>query len=137
MKRQFPRSVAALAPVIALTVSAVATGAIAADVRIHTGDETGAYHSSFCPVLKKKLEKDGITAECMTSAGTANNMARIADGPRDLGYGQLDVLALEGKNHGGTQNFHRIRSDDVRECLFAVAKNKDLSELRRGRRARA
>ncbi len=130
MKRQFPRMTAALAPVVLLAVStAAATSAVAADVRIHTGDESGAYHGSFCPVLKKKLEKDGVTAECVPSAGTANNMARISDGPRDLGYGQLDVLALEGKNHGGSQNFHRIRSDDVRECLFAVAKNKDLSNF--------
>lgn len=107
----------------------LAPPAFAADLRIHTGGNGGAYHGSFCPALTKKLEADGIRADCVPSAGTANNMARIADGPLDLGYGQLDVLAVEAGRYGGARSFTRIRVDDVRECLFAVAKNKELSNF--------
>lgn len=97
--------------------------------RINTGGGTGAYHSSFCPVLAERLKKEQFNYECATSNGTADNMARVAEKPSELGYGQLDVMAMKADSFGGPSAFTRIRVDDVRECLFAVARNKELSNF--------
>lgn len=112
-----------------LLLAGSALAAAAADVRIHTGDETGAYHSSFCPTLKEQLKKDGVAATCLPSAGTKENMDRVSDRPSDFAYGQLDVLALKASNYGGADRFTKVRSDDVRECLFAVSKSRALSNF--------
>lgn len=114
------------APLIGLAFASLAPGAVAQDITINTGGDTGAYHSQFCPVLGKHLEKAGISYECRPSEGTAENMRRIADNPSGIGYAQQDVLALEAKNFGGPGSFTTLRKDDVRECIFAVARAKSL-----------
>ena len=108
------------------TLLAVSSGARAADVTINTGGETGAYHGQFCPMLGKRLTEAGFTSSCQPSAGTTENMKRTSDNPAQFGYGQLDVLALKAKEFGGASNFQRLRIDDVRECIFAVSKDKDI-----------
>ncbi|MEQ8825683.1 MAG: hypothetical protein RIC14_15060 [Filomicrobium sp.] len=103
-----------------------ASTALAQEFVINTGGETGAYHSQFCPTLKEKMKANGLSARCQTSAGTVSNMERVAGDPMQLGYGQLDVFALKAPEFGGASSFVRLRRDDVRECLFAVAKDKSL-----------
>jgi len=98
----------------------------AAAGNIYTGDQSGSYHSSFCPLLHAELERAGLDYECKTTNGTLDNMERIATEPAAIGYGQLDVLALGARYYGGPDAFLRIRSDDVRECLFAVTRNANL-----------
>ncbi|MCH9807321.1 MAG: hypothetical protein K0U74_06300 [Alphaproteobacteria bacterium] len=111
----------------AATLALIATmPASAQNVTINTGGESGAYHGQFCPALTKKLEKAGVTGQCKTSDGTTDNMQRVADAPEQLGYGQLDVLALKAGQFGGPSSFSRLRMDDVRECIFAVTKDKSL-----------
>lgn len=110
---------------ISITVLA-GTPAAAADFTINTGGATGSYHSQFCPELGKRLSEAGIKSHCEESAGTTENMKRTAEQPEQLGYGQLDVLALKAKEYGGAANFDRLRVDDVRECIFAVTKDKSL-----------
>lgn len=93
--------------------------------RIHTGGETGAYYSNFCPPLAKALAEAGMNHECTPSDGSFDNMTRIVAEPRDFGFAQLDVLSLErGQFDEGT--FQVVRSNDVRECIFAVARNPEL-----------
>ncbi|MEO1280248.1 MAG: hypothetical protein AAFV69_00790 [Pseudomonadota bacterium] len=105
------------------------TSATAEDVVIHTGGSSGAYHSSFCPALKDQLGKDGITATCEVSSGTAENMQTVSENLSHFAYGQLDVLALKSGAFGGAKRFDKVRVDDVRECLFAVTKTKALSNF--------
>ncbi len=107
-------------------VAAFASAASAQDFAINTGGETGAYYSQFCPALASKMKAAGLSATCKTSAGTVENMQRVADDPMQLGYGQLDVMALKSKDFGGSGEFVRLRKDDVRECLFAVTKDKSI-----------
>ncbi|MFT5511315.1 MAG: hypothetical protein ACI89J_004416 [Hyphomicrobiaceae bacterium] len=92
--------------------------------QINTGGAKGAYHSTFCPSLVKQLDLLGKPSECLSSDGTGDNIRRVANNPDELGYGQLDVYALETPKYGGTRAFEMIRSDDVRECVFAVTRNK-------------
>ncbi|MBU2581407.1 MAG: hypothetical protein KJ622_06790 [Alphaproteobacteria bacterium] len=101
--------------------------ASSAEFTINTGGDNGAYHSQFCPALGKRLSEAGIKSACKPSDGTTENMQRTADGADQLGYGQLDVLALKAKEFGGASNFQRLRIDDVRECIFAVTKDKAIS----------
>lgn len=103
------------------------TIATAQDFVINTGGESGAYYGQFCPALGERLKDGGFNGQCKTSAGTAENMQRVADNPDQLGYGQLDVLALKSKKYGGPSNFQRLRTDDVRECIFAVTKDKSVA----------
>ncbi|MBU1213397.1 MAG: hypothetical protein KJ587_19345 [Alphaproteobacteria bacterium] len=109
------------------TLLAISSTAHTADFTINTGGESGAYHSQFCPMLGKRLTEAGFTSTCETSAGTTENMQRTSDHPAQLGYGQLDVLALKAKEFGGAASFQRLRMDDVRECIFAVTKDKDIA----------
>lgn len=111
----------------AATTAVLANSASAQDFVINTGGENGAYYGQFCPVLSKRLKDAGFASECRTSAGTIENMQRVAKDPAELGYGQLDVFALKAKDFGGAENFQRLRMDDVRECLFAVTSDKGLA----------
>ena len=97
----------------------------ASAARINTGGNTGAYHTTFCPNLTKQLNLLGNPSECITSDGTGENLARVARNPEEIGYGQLDAFALEADRFGGTRAFEMIRSDDVRECVFAVTRNRN------------
>jgi hypothetical protein len=95
-----------------------ATGA-----EIHTGGETGAYQTTFCPALVAQLGQLGQPSDCVTSEGTGENLRRVARSPESFGYGQLDVFALEADRYG-RDTFEIVRADDVRECVFAVTRNK-------------
>lgn len=111
---------------ITVTALAISSPALSAEFAINTGGETGAYHHEFCPALSQRLAEAGFQSTCKPSAGTTENMQRVATNPDELGYGQLDVLALKAKQYGGASNFQRLRLDDVRECIFAVTKQKDI-----------
>ncbi|HJU31033.1 MAG TPA: hypothetical protein VJ740_06255 [Hyphomicrobiaceae bacterium] len=116
----------AFAPPIALAALiglAVPAGASA----INTGDSGGAYQSSFCPALAQQLKLAQFDYRCTPSAGTRENMERVLADPRQLGYGQLDVFALESRQLKAESALVLVRQDDVRECVFAVTRNKDIS----------
>jgi hypothetical protein len=114
---------AALTGVLGLTVVLASAHAN----QINTGDTVGAYHSTFCPAVEAQLGRAKFEHKCTTSAGTLDNMRRVVVDPRQLGYGQLDVFALEAPGLGGAQTFSRVRLDDVRECVFAVTKNREVT----------
>ncbi|MCB1511601.1 MAG: hypothetical protein KDJ36_11930 [Hyphomicrobiaceae bacterium] len=106
-------------------VALAPTTASAAD--IHTGGATGAYHSTFCPLLKKRLAGFGANYDCKTSLGSAENLRNVIQNPADFAFTQLDVFALESRRLGGDRALSVVRSDDARECVFAVTRNKDLT----------
>lgn len=95
--------------------------------RIHTGGEAGAYHRDFCPPLARELLGLGASYTCTPSSGTRDNMERVANAPRDFGYGQLDVFTLERERlPNGASAFEIVRQDDARECVFAVTRNPEI-----------
>jgi len=95
--------------------------------QINTGGAAGAYQASFCPVLAQQLKLAQLEYRCTPSAGTRENMERVLADPRQLGYGQLDVFALEARKLKADAALSIVRQDDVRECVFAVTRNKDIS----------
>jgi hypothetical protein len=108
-------------------LAAVALAALslpAAANRIHTGGETGAYHRDFCPAVARELTTAGQPYTCTTSAGAKDNMERVRQSPRELGFGQLDVFALETQL---ASNLQVVRHDDARECVFAVTRNRQIT----------
>ncbi len=107
-----------------LALAAGAPQAIASD--INTGDPTGAYHSTFCPRLEAELKTSRFGYACKPSQGTAENIKRVLADPRQVGFGQLDILALEGVLTGAAPPVTVMRRDDARECLFAVTRNTDI-----------
>jgi hypothetical protein len=120
-------------PVSALALGAVLAGALAAGPlpaaasQINTGGEAGAYHKSFCPALARELKVAQFDYACASSAGTRENIERVLGNPRQLGYGQLDVFALESRQLKAEAALTLVRQDDVRECVFAVTHNKDIT----------
>ncbi|MFM1814697.1 MAG: hypothetical protein RLZ98_1392 [Pseudomonadota bacterium] len=115
---------------ISLTTALLATSlqsAVAKD--INTGGDTGAYHRHFCPAVEKQLKDAKFDYTCRTSAGTAENLKRVAADPTAIGYAQFDIFALLAPGMSGTQTFTTIRSDDVRECLFAVTRNPQIQNF--------
>ncbi len=113
-----------LAVPMALPV-ALATAVSAGD--IHSGEPDGAYNMRFCPQLEAALTRSQMDYKCRTSNGTVENVERVAKDPTAVGYGQLDVFALEVANRGGPKAFTRLRVDDTRECVFAVTRNRDIT----------
>ncbi len=107
-------------------VAVVLSGSAFAN-QINTGGVTGAYHTTFCPALETQLSRSKFEHKCSPSDGTADNLSRVAADPRQIGYGQLDVYALEAPALGGAKSFTRLRVDDTRECLFAITRNKDVT----------
>jgi hypothetical protein len=112
-------------PTLAVAVLLAMPG-LAAATQINTGAADGAYHATFCPALETQLGRARFDHKCTTSDGTADNMSRVAAEPRQIGYGQLDVFALEAPALGGAKAFTRLRADDARECVFAVTRNREL-----------
>ena len=113
-----------------ITTAAIALSAVPASAaEINTGGESGAYHSTFCPALVNQLNRLGKPSDCVSSAGSGENLRRVARNPLELGYGQLDVFALEAERYGGEEAFEIIRSDDVRECVFAVTRNRSYTNF--------
>jgi hypothetical protein len=112
---------------------AIAAGALAGlalpagATQINTGGAGGAYDKSFCPALSSQLKVAQFDYRCTPSAGTRENMERVLAEPRQLGYGQLDVFALESKQLKAESALTIVRQDDVRECVFAVTRNKDIT----------
>lgn len=133
---QTPRQLLARMLTLGIVVTAAAGIALATSVRsepggaavprIHTGGETGAYYTNFCPPLAKALAETGNKYECTPSDGSFDNMVRVVAEPRDFGFAQLDVLTLERDQFDDSSTFQIVRSNDVRECLFAVARNPEL-----------
>ena len=121
-----------IGPVVALVTSFALAATVASEPgsaplpRIHTGGETGAYFTNFCPALADALAESGDEHECTSSDGSYDNMVRVTAEPRDFGFAQLDVLSLEWDKFGRDGPFQTVRSNDVLECLFAVARNPEL-----------
>jgi ketosteroid isomerase-like protein len=110
---------------LSLLLAAGATSAGAID--INTGDPGGAYHGTFCPRLEAALQRARLDYTCKPSKGTPENIKRVQADPRQIGFGQLDILALEGALAGTPPPVTVLRRDDARECLFAVTRNKDVT----------
>lgn len=103
-----------------------ATGASAA-TQINTGGETGAYHAGFCPALSRELKVAQLDYPCVTSTGTRENIERVLGDPRQVGYAQFDAYAIETQQLKAGSALTVMRQDDVRECVFAVTRNKALA----------
>lgn len=113
---------------VVLAVAALGLPPLAADAQdINTGDATGAYHATFCPKVEGELKQARFAYACKTSAGTLENLKRVIAEPRQIGFGQLDLLALEGVMEGQPAPITVMRRNDARECLFAVTRNKDIN----------
>ncbi len=113
-------------PMVVLATLVVVPGVATAN-QINTGPQSGAYHTTFCPALERQLARSKFEHKCTPSEGTLDNLSRVAADARQIGYGQLDVFALEAPALGGAKTFTRLRTDDVRECVFAVTRNRDLT----------
>ena len=94
---------------------------------IHTGGETGAYYSTFCPVLQRRLAALNVDYACKPSLGSSANLRAVARTPTDFAFAQFDVFALEAARLGGRSAVTLVRSDLARECVFAVTRNKQLT----------
>jgi hypothetical protein len=121
-----------VAATLASIAGAQAQGQVAGQVagqglRINTGGETGAYHRDFCPLLARELTTLGTPYTCAASSGTRENMERVRTSARDIGYGQLDVFTLESGKLSMGSALQIVRQDDVRECVFAVTRNRDVN----------
>jgi hypothetical protein len=117
----------ALPVALAAMLAAEAHASASVPGQINTGPATGVYHASFCPVLAAHLKVAQFDYRCATSAGTRENMTRVLSDPRQLGFGQLDVFALESRRAGTERTLSIVRQDDARECVFAATRNRDIS----------
>jgi hypothetical protein len=113
--------------VLALTAAALAALCTPASAsQINTGDPTGAYHADFCPLLAAQLSLAQFDYSCASSSGTRESVARVVTDPRQLGYGHLDVFALENRRLDAGA-LALVRQDDTRVCLYAATRDKRIS----------
>ncbi len=97
--------------------------------RINTDEEGATHNARFCPVLADQLSRSDFQYSCEPSSGTAENIRRVMANPSELGYGQLDVFASKLANAEDASALVAVRTDDVRQCLFAVSKRRDLQSF--------
>jgi len=115
------------APSLALAAGFALLALPADAAEVNTGGPGGAYHASFCPALTEQLRLAQFDYRCTPSGGTRENMERVLADPRQLAYGQLDVFVLESRQLKAETSFAIARQDDVRECVFAVTRNKEVT----------
>ena len=115
------------APSLALAAGFALLALPADAAEVNTGGPGGAYHASFCPALTGQLKLAQFDYQCTPSGGTRENMERVLADPRQLAYGQLDVFVLESRQLKAETSFAIARQDDVRECVFAVTRNKEVT----------
>ncbi|MEL6288292.1 MAG: hypothetical protein AAFQ42_02835 [Pseudomonadota bacterium] len=134
MLRSFS-SLIGLRPLTSVVGLAVAAGAALSSgvgsvyaAQINTGGESGAYHARFCPLLRDALRDNRMDYTCATSAGSRDNIQRIIGKPREIGFAQFDIFALE-RTMLGKELFTPLRFDGARECLFMVTRNPELRNL--------
>lgn len=110
---------------LAAFAAMVASPAMAQNHSIYTGSQGGAYNSTFCPPLPSVLDKAFFSGyRCSPSGGTVDNIARVIAKPSDVGFVQLDVLALTMLEKPElTKQVTIIRSDIACEGMWMVTKN--------------
>jgi hypothetical protein len=111
---------------LALVAGLVLFALPASAAQLNTGGSGGAYDASFCPAVVGQLKLAQFDYQCTPSSGARENMQRVLADPRQLGYGQLDVFVLEARQLKADTAFVIARQDDVRECVFAVTRNRDI-----------
>lgn len=110
---------------VAISAAAVLASPALAQQAIHTGGQNGAYHSTFCPPLPSALDKSFFQGyRCTQSGGTMDNIQKVTTKPSDVGFVQLDVLALTLRERPElAKQVAVIRSDIACEGLWMVTKN--------------
>lgn len=119
----------AIATITTGTITASTLSAAAYTYDLYTGENTGAYHTKYCPQIKKAAAKENIEINCKTSAGSLENLDQILDRPSNLALSQYDQFALIYKNQSNQFSFKTIHDDIGSECLFMVTKNKLINNL--------
>lgn len=94
---------------------------------INTGAVDGPYHRNFCPLLANQLKLAQLDFACTPSTGTRENIERVLADPRQLGYAQLDTFHLISGQLRAQSALTIVRQDDVRQCLYAVTRNEQLT----------
>ncbi len=124
MKRSPALAIVLVAPaVVALSLGGTPAGAD----RINTGAADGPYQKHFCGVLAQQLKLAQFDFACAPSAGTRETVERVLTDPHQLGYAQLDAFAFLTKELKAEAAFSIVRHDDVRQCLYAVTRNPQLT----------
>src|SRR5262245_3660052 len=95
--------------------------------RINTGAADGPYQKHFCGVLAGHLKLAQFDFDCQPTAGPRETVERVLADPRQLGYAQLDAFAVLSKELQAEAQFTIVRHDDVRQCLYAVTRNPQLT----------
>jgi hypothetical protein len=111
---------------LCVTIAALLMSVPASASQINSGPPSGA-DGSFCPALAAQLKLAQFDYPCVASSGTRENIERVLADPRQLSYGQLDAYVAEGRQLKAENRLTIVRQDDVRECLFAVTRNGDIS----------
>jgi len=108
-----------------LAIMAMFTSGAIAGGAIYTGSQGGAYFSTFCPPLPSVMDKKFFSGyRCQTSGGTPDNIKQVVAHPSDVGFVQLDVLALQMKEQADlAKQISIVRSDIACEGLWMVTKN--------------
>ncbi|MEL6746501.1 MAG: hypothetical protein AAFO79_01605 [Pseudomonadota bacterium] len=122
--RTFPKVAAAG---VAGLLACAAVGAAQAN-QINTGGVNGAYFSNFCPPVSERLKQSQLDYACNPTAGSRENIERIADNPSEIGFAQADIYLLESQI-AGAEKFQILRNDIARECLFIVTKNQEITSF--------
>ncbi|HEU0059065.1 MAG TPA: hypothetical protein VFR19_04230 [Hyphomicrobiaceae bacterium] len=113
---------------VALALVAFGPGGTPAGAnRINTGAADGPYQKHFCGVLAQQLKLAQFDFACEPTAGPRETVERVLADPRQLGYAQLDAFAFLANELKAETAFTVVRHDDVRQCLYAVTRNPQLT----------
>jgi TRAP-type uncharacterized transport system substrate-binding protein len=66
----------------------------AAEIQIGAGGASGEYTNTIVPAINEALQKQGMSAKAVVSAGSQENIDKVMAGEFQAGLSQLDVAAL-------------------------------------------
>jgi hypothetical protein len=97
--------------------------------RINAIEEPASIQERYCAELNAHLSRAKLNYACAPTPGMSESARRVRADPREIAFGQLDAFAREAAKVGDPEAFIIIRNDDVRQCLFAVTRHKDLQSF--------
>lgn len=114
--------------VFGLLLGGVSSTPVLAQSAIHAGSPTGSYTNDFCPQVERAIRKEFFEHKCATSQGSADNVAKVLENPKDIGIGQFDVVAAVADEQPG--RIALVNPGIGLECLYAVTRESGIDNLR-------
>lgn len=122
---------------VGVALAALLTTSAHADVTITTGSESGAYFGTFGKNMASALgefdayrpARGGEKVQIVTSLGSLENLSRVANDPKTIGFVQADAMMYFANQEPAlASNVDSLGELPNNECLFLITKKGEIDD---------